>query len=226
MAKGRAITRFVECLSLCEERGGNVSEALRFLLDYVSTRERPTDWGLLEEGLVCNTHGVLFRDDPSFSDKTPAGRVSDKQRYSVKPDGSLRFYPVPEDMELALGSVLDRYNRMFEDCRGSYGISLFQTCAWLFCNFLELHPFADGNGRLCHILCSYVMSSYQPFPISVCKEKNYVATLVYAQDTGNLEPLVVCYCIIASNIKYQNTNRQQAKYLYRIKSRRLRQTRK
>ena len=50
MAKVRAITRFVECLSLCEDAGGNVSEALRFLLDYVSTKERPTDWGLLEEG--------------------------------------------------------------------------------------------------------------------------------------------------------------------------------
>ena len=129
MAKGRAIARFVECLSSCEDQGGNVSEALRFLLDYVSTRERPTDWGLLEEGLVCDTHGVLFRNDPSFGDKTPAGRVSDKQRYSARPDGSLRFYPVPKDMELALGSVLDRYNRMFEDCRGSYGISLFRTCA-------------------------------------------------------------------------------------------------
>ena len=90
MAKCRAITRFVECLSSCEDRGGNVSEALRFLLDYVSTRESPTDWGLLEEGLVCDTHGVLFLNDPSFSDKTPAGRVSDKQRYSVKPDGSIR----------------------------------------------------------------------------------------------------------------------------------------
>ena len=76
--------------------------------------------------------------------------MSDKQRYSVRPDGSLRFYPVPEDMEIALASVLDRYNRMFEDCRGSYGISLFQTCAWLFCNFPRTTPVCWKREALSH----------------------------------------------------------------------------
>ena len=66
---------------------------MRFLLDYLSTKERPDDLGLLEEGLVCNTHGVLFCNDPSFSDKTPAGRVSDKQRYSVRPVFTFTFLP-------------------------------------------------------------------------------------------------------------------------------------
>ena len=152
-------------MSLWEDDGGNVSEDLRFLLDYVSTKERPADWGLLEEGLVCCTHLVLLCNEQPHKGKMPAGRVSDKQRYSVRPDGSLRFYPVPDDMQLALASIFNRCNCMFEDCRDSYRISLFRTWAWLFCSFLKLHPFADGNGRLC---------------------------LMHAQDMGDLKPLVAC----------------------------------
>ena len=191
-AEEEAVNRFVRCLEAREDTGADLAAAWQYLLNRVCLEERCTDWGLLEAGLVCDTHRELFRTMLFPPGNTPPGRVSDRPRYVDVTGRKRHWYPTPSDMNAALITLLDAYNTRYESHRGAYDLTLFRTCAWFFCRFPALHPFGDGNGRLCHILCSYAMAEYQPFPMPVCEEDDYLTLLLEAQATRDIDPLVTC----------------------------------
>lgn len=145
--------------------------------------------GLLESTLVCDTHRVLFKETIVPPNMTRPGQLSNRPRYADLKGYARHWYPVPEDMDSALASLFDEYNVRYDSCRGAYDMNLFVTCAWLTCRFLALHPFGDGNGRLCQILCNYAMAEYHPFPVAFCDTDDYLPLLIRGQATGNVLPL-------------------------------------
>ena len=79
---------------------------------------------------------------------------------------------------------------------------LFKTCAWFLFECLNLHPFSDGNGRLCRILCSYMLSKFTPFPkpmynvwTNSCKE-DYKDALVAARKSDDRQPCALTTMMI------------------------------
>ena len=75
-------------------------------------------------------------------------------------------------------------------------LSIFKSAAWLVFELLDLHPFSDGNGRLCRLLCSYVLSTCTPFPSPILGK--YVHALIAARKFGCLHELT--NVIIESNL--------------------------
>ena len=187
-----AVSCFAERVSSREDTGADLMTAWYFLLDRVRTTERAMDWGLLETSLVCDTHRVMFHKTSFPNGTTSPGQLSHRPRYCNLRGGVRHWYPVPDDMSEALGSLLDRFNARYDSCRDMYDLALFRTCAWLISHFLALHPFADGNGRLAQILCSYVLAEHQPFPVPVCDADHYLSSLLKAQSTGNVDALAAC----------------------------------
>ena len=144
----------------------NLRKAYEHLLTKVRREERENDYGLIESTLLKETHGILMHGKPTHSEFSNEKRYNDytEERY---------YYQQPVDMEKAVDKLLDKYNVMFELCTKD-GLKefddfyyLFKTCAWLLFELLDLHPFRDGNGRLCRILCSYLLSKFTPFPTPV-----------------------------------------------------------
>jgi len=43
---------------------------------------------------------------------------------------------------------------------------LFKCVARLMFDFVDAHPFGDGNGRMCRLLANYVLSMITPFPVA------------------------------------------------------------
>jgi len=141
-------------------------KAYEHLLTKVRREERENDYGLIESTLLKETHGILVQGKPTH------GEFSNEKRYNDYTEERY-YYQQPEDMEKAVDKLLDKYNVMFELCTDD-GLKefddfyyLFKTCAWLLFELLDLHPFGDGNGRLCRILCSYLLSKFTPFPTPV-----------------------------------------------------------
>ena len=67
-------------------------------------------------------------------------------------------------MQEAVCTLLDRFNSLItqsinETDEADRLLSIFKSVAWLVFELLDLHPFSDGNGRLCRLLCSYSMFS-------------------------------------------------------------------
>ena len=103
-------------------------------------------------------------------------------------------------MGKAVFELLDRSNSRFSDCvkdglKDSEDLYyLLKTCAWFLNEFLDLHPFSDGNGRLCRILCSYMLSKFTPFLTPVynmwtnSNKDDYIHGLVVAWDSKERHP--------------------------------------
>lgn len=189
LAVGLSVSHFVDRVGAREDPGGSLKKAWDYILERTRSEEQQENWGLLESTLVCDTHRVLFEETIVPPNMTRPGHLSNRPRYADVKGYARHWYPVPEDMDSALVSLFDEYNVRYDSCRGAYDKELFLTCAWLTCRFLALHPFGDGNGRLCQILCNYAMTEYHPFPVAFCDTDDYLSLLIKAQATGNVLPL-------------------------------------
>ncbi|PFX15646.1 Fido domain-containing protein [Stylophora pistillata] len=124
--------------------------------------------------------------------------------------GEIYHYANPDDMESAVINLLDKYNFLYDSCFKEKGgrdedidvYSLFKTCSWILFELLDLHPFSDGNGRLCRILCSYSLSELNPFPTPIynvwrnsCKG-DYIEALVEARMSPDRHPSALTTMII------------------------------
>lgn len=182
--------------SIKEQETINLKTAYQFLLEKVTKEELPSDYGLMEASLLQETHRILMKDIPlPQSDSTKHGEFSKLPRCTYF-KGKKYDYKNPPDMGAAVMELLDQCNSMFDRCTKD-GLKdfddfyyLFKLCAWMLMELLDLHPFRDGNGRLCRIFSSYMLSIFTPFPTPVynvwtdsCKD-DYKQALVDAREHG------------------------------------------
>ena len=102
----------------------------------------------VSRGLILQLHRDLYHLSP-----VPGGawKSSPNDIVDVLPDGShrLRFTPVaPHLVDAAIGDLVDGYRRVSTEGRVD---PLIAVPAFVL-DFLCIHPFADGNGRLSRIL--------------------------------------------------------------------------
>ena len=171
---GRILSRrdFPLPLSLEEQETLNMRNAYENLLAKIKGEELDRDYGLLEASLLKEIHRVILQDIPLPKGLTKPGEMSNKPRMTEF-RGEIYYYANPEDMESAVVNLLDKYNFLFDSCTKD-GLTnfedlcdFFKTCAWILLELLDLHPFSDGNGRLCRILSSYSLSKLNPFPTPI-----------------------------------------------------------
>ena len=184
-------------LSRDQQETFNLREAYEHLMKKIEREEELSDYGLIESSLLKETHGMLMQGKRG---STARGEFSNKLRYNDFTEKRY-YYQQPEDMEKAVDKLLDMYNDMFDLCtRGGLKefddfYYLFKTCAWLLFELLDLHPFGDGNGRLCRILCSYLLSKFTPFPTPVynvwteSSKRDYNQALVDTREREDLQIL-------------------------------------
>ena len=207
-SSGRNMTA-CSSLSLKEQETVNLRNGYVNLLEKIKTEERTNDYGLLEVSLLKETHRLILHDIPLPEGFTKPGQMSNKPRVTEF-NGELYYYANPEDMESAVCDLLDKYNFLFDSCLKEKRelqecddvYSLFKTCAWLLFELLDLHPFSDGNGRLCRILCSYSLSKLNPFPTPIynvwtdSSKGDYIEALVEARMSPDRHPCALTTMII------------------------------
>ena len=154
------------------------------------------------ESLIKGTHKILMRD--VMVEGTSPGQFSTRVRF-CKFRGERHEFPKFENeavAEKAVQTLVDKVNDMTEsikqmDVSEVENVKLYFKCSskFLFC-FLEIHPFADGNGRLSRLLSSYHLLTYSPFltPIynvfSKSGRDDYVKALVDASNgLPRMEPI-------------------------------------
>ena len=148
----------------------NLKDAFLFtesLLIEADTNHR----GLLTVQLIEHIHFLLMVNLVSDFN-TPPGRFSTQTRYTVF-NGIVHYYPAfkkTDEIEERVQILVDQYNKEIAhikllDVQIDKYRKLVNLAAWFVSEFLALHPFSDGNGRLTRILCNYLLRSEIPFNV-------------------------------------------------------------
>lgn len=152
------------------------SEAFNFLR---ARMNRNSQLPPLNEDLIKHVHKLLLVGDHYMSaihaDGTSAGilvKVGEYKSYNncvTQEDGTLHHFSdykdVPKlmaDFVISYNSYLSKYgsNREFDGTEGKTKVkNLFKILAELHTQFINIHPFADGNGRMCRLLLNFFLNT-------------------------------------------------------------------
>ena len=143
-------------------------------------------------------------------------------RRSTEFDGEIYEYPIPDDMEKTVSTLLDQYNSLLvsvksEEDEVTKMEKLFKVTAWVTFELLDLHPFSDGNGRLCRLFASYTLSTFTPFPTPIYNvwtdsaKDDYKRALVEARKSKSRHPASLTTMIIECNWKGWESFMKQVK---------------
>ena len=103
----------------------------------------------------------------------------------TRPDGTVHLYAPPEQVDPQLDLLLDLYED-YEPVRHP-----LLTGAWLHHRFIQVHPFADGNGRTGRVLLNWHLVRNGWLPVLVQRQdRNAYLYGMQQADAGNLSVLV------------------------------------
>ena len=152
------------------------------------------DSEVLTEAIVRHVHHILMNRATSGGDLMPAGQFRTTTCHS---SGTGTVFCPPEDIERRLKRCLEIANGGNVDSRNAAD----------FCHqFLMVHPFVNGNGRMARLLlCWVVRKDGHPFPVSIghgkSGRKHWIRALTHrdkhlSEDGLNwLEALILDSCM-------------------------------
>lgn len=122
--------------------------------DVLNTIHESHDYIPIRGSYILQLHKELFK----YSEKTFGGRFKNTQNYiaEIHPDGkeTIRFTPLsPYETPRAIEEICNSYNQMIDECAidSLILIPIFIT------DFLCIHPFNDGNGRMSRLLTTLLL---------------------------------------------------------------------
>ncbi len=103
----------------------------------------------------------------------------------TRPDGKIHQYAPPEQVDSEIAALVEQYE-VYSDSAHP-----ILCAAWLHHRFVQIHPFADGNGRTGRALMNWHLIKQDCLPIAVPthNRQNYFHALGRA-DNGYLAPFV------------------------------------
>ena len=170
-------------------------------LEYVSKlREEMENTGKLTVQQICDIHRVLMtglRDD--------GGEIRKHNVFALCKDKEIHLYPEPAVAEQILYACVDHHciqmshhlerlslpNELLSTTNVEF---IFKRAARLLFDFVDAHPFGDGNGRTCRLLANYVISLITPFPVVPCcgegknMKDDYLKAIIECRDHRDKGP--------------------------------------
>ncbi|HSK01027.1 MAG TPA: Fic family protein [Kofleriaceae bacterium] len=173
-------------------------DSLELVIDFVKQDRRLTPSFLKE------LHHALTRTQPHYTAvdalgqavqrALPRGQWKQWPNHVVRPDGTLLEYCPPEHVDSEIDNLCTWYEGL-----EIQNLHPLIKAAWLHHRFVQIHPFADGNGRVARGLTLLVMQRHQYAPLVVDRfhRAAYVEALDRAND-GDLSPLVQLFANLES----------------------------
>jgi Fic family protein len=185
-------------------------DALAGMFDFVGgQRQLSTSYiKELHAALLRNqgAHTVVDQFGQAFEKPLEKGQYKTVPNSPTRPDGTIHEYCPPEHV----ASEMDRLVFMYVEHQAQ-GIPPEVEAAWLHHRFTQIHPFADGNGRVARAIATLVFIKAGWFPLIVDRDQwdRYVEALEKA-DHGDLRTLVALFVeaqkkvlIQASDVGYE-----------------------
>lgn len=141
------------CLDKTTPKTRNEKEILGYR-DVLNTIHESFEYIPIKASYILQLHGILYR----YSEKTIGGKFKNTQNYisEQRSDGTsfVRFTPLaPFETPMAVDAICESFNRAIDACTVDplLVIPVFIT------DFLCIHPFNDGNGRMSRLLTTLLL---------------------------------------------------------------------
>jgi len=141
---------------------------------YYYTCRRVAQHKPLNEDTVKDIHQILMENI------LPGGIY---RNVSVRITGASWSPPPPNEM-------YRQVKNFFADLTYKTGMNGIELAAWTHAEFVRIHPFIDGNGRVSRMIMNYQLLYENWLPVSIAKEDRLIyfeALEAYAL-SGNIEP--------------------------------------
>jgi Fic family protein len=171
-----------------EMRGHDVAiELVRAL----AREERP-----LSEGDIRDLNHIVLKEGFWRAAETPDGEPTRKWiepgRYKTQPNhvmtaaGEIFYFATPEETAARMAAFVLWLRAEME----APTLALPELLARLHHEFIRIHPFDDGNGRVVRLLMNYVLlrAGLPPLVVKSKDRRRYLETIAFA-DAGDLAPL-------------------------------------
>jgi len=152
----------------------------------------------LSTSYIKELHAALLRSQDTTEAVDTNGRLIEvpliRGDWKTKPNyptrnGVLFAYCPPEHVASEMQRLIEMHQMHREQ-----GVAPEVEAAWLHHRFSQIHPFQDGNGRVCRALASLVLIQSGLFPLIVTRdEKNDYLDALEAADKGDLSKLVALF---------------------------------
>lgn len=151
---------------------------------------------IISVGEIRDLNKIILKEPFWKHAETTDGKPTRKQivpgEYKTVPNnvrtatGEIFEFAPPHEVEARMHSLVD----WLTDSLVSPSFDLIATLAKLHHDFVLIHPFDDGNGRVARMLVNYVLlyKGYPPIIVPTEEKKDYLAALRLA-DAGDSTPL-------------------------------------
>ena len=164
---------------------------------------------------LAKHYGVTIANPPTSKDATDI-----HTKVVADLPSSLYIYPIktPGMIEDTLHELYEEQKRLFEAFHAKYSRDDLRVCqtlqdalcylariaAYSLFQFVSLHPFRDGNGRMCRLIASAIMSAIVPFPTGLACEQMpggkthsvYVNAIVDCRQREEQQPVELATLIV------------------------------
>ena len=173
-------------------RGHN--EAINFLLGMVK------DSRAITETDIRGLHEMVLVEPYKVRGETPSGLPTKKTiqlgRYKEEPNhvktatGEIHYYASPEETPAKMGDIMAWYQQAQEEAK----IHPLVIAGLFHHEFVAIHPFDDGNGRMARLLMNLILMQHglPPLVVKQNDRTNYYQILSQA-DAGEYEPLITYF---------------------------------
>jgi Fic family protein len=181
------------------------NEAVEWIMDLLRGEEveRP-----LSETFIRELHKLILKEpyykEAITSNGLPTKKLIQIGQYKTEPNhvltptGEMFYYASPEETQARMGDLMTWY----ETQTAQKELHPLSIAIGFHYEFVKIHPFDDGNGRMARLLMNFILMKYgyPPAIIPTEQRKDYIDALREADETDNLEPFAIYVgkCLIHS----------------------------
>ncbi len=160
------------------------------VLDIVFREYRASE---ISEERIKQLHGVLMKDISQWIDDGvySPGQYKSFENFAIRSAGKIHNYLSPQEVPLAMKNLIIDINKQIlninDEQKGSHTLSIATKFHQSFLN--EIHPFADGNGRIGRIFMNILLmkQGYPPVFIRDVERQSYLDRFEASEDDAMLD---------------------------------------